>query len=919
MSRLLLVDLPQNFSVPDRFQVITPTKAIARSLNVPHYSLESLAEGVVRKQGWAIVSSLMAQRILREAIRETHGNKNIEGIASLVTPTLNSLFHSGVDFNALQKYPSVRVQKLATLALLYRQKLRERKAISRSEAAKPIASAELFWQSSQIVTNTSSYLFYGYFNPGEDRIAFIDAIAGNDSIMVLPCGEGDFFAGNREKIAYLQAKGWRVETRFDSNIEPSQLDTGTRGHGDAKIPKETRKKSNLTFINATPYEEQQENALVLGKQLQQSFLARDGSVDKNQRAIFNVYPNLEAEVRGVLTQVKVLLTQGVAAKNIVLVAKDEQLYGSTLLDVAWEYNLPLRALYEIPLEQTRLGAWLKLLLEVIENNFPFESTAQLLTHPLAGLMSEEIWGQARVKHPQDLSEWLELGLDLSCLNLPAKDSRDRWLQSLQNILETFQVKQRGKKWAREIVAFYLLQDVLVQLSQPQGEQISKQTFLQEVKQTLALFSVPVQPGRGGVELHNPSSLFGASYQYVFVLGMAEGIFPTPIANDPVLDFFDRQQLAKQGFPVETAVDIAQTEALTFYHLLGVPTQKIVFSYPQLIERDTTLPSPYLDRLQLKPDPLHDLPLASIEEARQVYLQQKNEFEDPVIQHTLKAWQVEKRRESNYPAGEYDGVIGIPLDPATRVFSASQLTQLGQCPFKWFASRLLKLKELPEAETDLSTTLKGNLYHRCLELSLAQIKTTADLAKFNTEQLTKAFLQVERDLELSQLSTWTAQRQEHLANLWLNLITPNFLPQATEIIAREKSFEMEWHGLQIKGKVDRIDRATDGLVILDYKTSSTAPTGVKDDTGKANLDIQLPLYMDAVEQSFPDESIDTAAYYSLTKHKIIRRAKQNKEKLAAFAERVKSYLEQGYYPVAPDIEQKACTYCSFELVCRKGNL
>ena len=917
MSRVLLVDLPQNFSVPNHLQVITPTKAIARSLNVPHYSLESLAEGVVRKQGWVIASSLMAHRILREAIRETHGNRDIEGIASLVTPTLNSLFHSGVDFKALQQYPSVRVQKLATLALLYRQKLRQRKAI---------APAELFWQGSQIVTNTSSYLFYGYFTPGEDRIAFINAIADNNSMMVLPCGEGDLFTGNRDKIAYLQARGWRVDTKFDSNIEPSQLDT--------EIPKKAREKSNLTLMEATPYEELQENPFVLGEQLQQSFLTRDCSVKKGQSTILNVYPNLEAEVRGVLTQVKALLTQGIAAKDIVLVAKDEQLYGSTLLDIAWEYNLPLRALYEIPLEQTRLGAWLKLLLEVIETNFPFESTAKLLSHPLAGSISQDIWVQARVKHPQNLPEWLELGLDLSSLDLPAKDSRDRWLQSLHHILETFQVKQRGKKWAREIVAFYLLQDVLVQLSQPQGEQISKQAFLQEVKQTLALFSVPVQPGRGGVELHNPSSLFGASYQYVFVLGTAEGIFPTPITNDPVLDFFDRKQLAKQGFPIETAVTIAQTEALTFYHLLGVPTKKIVFSYPQLIERDTILPSPYLDtdisrrrgslarrvlRLQLKPDPLPDLPLASREEARQVYLQQEKQFDDLIIKYTLKAWQVEKQRESNYPAGEYDGIVGIPIDPATRVFSASQLTQLGQCPFKWFASCLLKLRELPEAETDLSTTLKGNLYHRCLELSLAQIKTTADLAKFNVEQLTKAFLQAEQNLELSQISTWKAQRQEHLENLWLNLITPSFLPQTTEIIAREKPFEMEWHGLQVKGKVDRIDRATDGLVILDYKTSSNSPTGIKDNTGKANIDIQLPLYMDAVERSFPHESIDTAVYYSLTKRKIIKRAKPNKEELAAFAEKVKSYLEQGYYPVAPDIEQKACTYCSFDLVCRKGNL
>ena len=609
------------------------------------------------------------------------------------------------------------------------------------------------------------------------------------------------------------------------------------------------------------------------------------------------------------------------------------MYGATLLDIAWEYNLPLRVLYEIPLEQTRLGAWLKLLVEVIETNFPFESTVKLLTHPLVGKISGEVWQQARQKHPQNLAAWLELGVDLSCLDLPTKNSRYHWLKSLQNILETFAIQQRGKKWAREIVAFYLLQDALVQLFQPSGEQISRQVFLQEVKQTLALFSVPIQPGRGGVELHNPSSLFGTSYQYVFVLGMAEGIFPTPIINDPLLDFSDRQLLSKQGFPVETAVTIAQKETLTFYHLLGIARQKIVFSYPQLRNRDTLFPSPYLDRLSLEPTILKALPLASIEAARRVYLQHESikypdkteiaypgeyPLRDRVFAYAFKAWQVEKERENNYPAGEYDGIVGIPLDPTTMVFSASQLTQLGQCPFKWFASRLLQLKELPEAETNLSATLKGNLYHRCLELSLAQIKTTADLAKFNSEQLTKAFLQAERDLELLQIPTWTSQRQEHLDNLWLNLTTPSFLEEESQIIARETPFEMEWHGLQVKGKVDRIDRGSDGLIILDYKTSSTAPAGIKDDTSKAKIDIQLPLYIEAVEQTFADESIDTAAYYSLTKRKIIKKAPRNSSELAAFADRVKSYLERGYYPVAPDLEQKACAYCAFDLVCRKSD-
>jgi len=130
--------------------------------------------------------------------------------------------------------------------------------------------------------------------------------------------------------------------------------------------------------------------------------------------------------------------------------------------------------------------------------------------------------------------------------------------------------------------------------------------------------------------------------------------------------------------------------------------------------------------------------------------------------------------------------------------------------------------------------------------------------------------------------------------------------------------MEWHGLQVKGQVDRIDRTTTGITVIDYKTSGVTPPGVKDDTGKANLDIQLAVYQDAIAEKYPEETINTAAYYSLTQQKTISRPKKDPAELAAFADKVKSHLEQGYYPVAPDRDRKACRYCNYDLVCRQGD-
>ncbi|MFM2314643.1 MAG: hypothetical protein RLZZ04_3919, partial [Cyanobacteriota bacterium] len=638
----------------------------------------------------------------------------------------------------------------------------------------------------------------------------------------------------------------------------------------------------------------------------------------------NIFPSLEQEVWGVLTQVKVLLSQGVATQDIVLVSREAQLYGETLIDVAWEYNLPVQIAYEIPLAQTRLGAWIKMLLEVIRDYFPFEATAKLLSHPLAKCLPAEMWQQARKTHPQGLLAWQELGIDLSLLDFKASHSRNFWVNRLLEILSAWDVLENAKSWAREIVAYYRLQSGLRELINHQGLNLTKQAFSQEINEILALLTIPAQPGRGGIELHCPSSILGTNYPYVFVLGCSSGILPAAIADDPILDFHSRKQLAQQGLNISTAIDLALKETFDFYCLLNVPTQRINFSYPELIDRQPGIPSPYLTRLGLKPSPLNNLPLTSLEQARKLYLRQpkllKNLTPDrswlmPEIAHAL---QVESNREKAIAPDQYDGVIGIGIDPQSKIFSASQLTQLGQCPFKWFTARLLKLKDLVEAESDLGAAMRGNLYHRCLELSFSEIKTARDLVQFNQERLAQAFATAEQELKLTALPGWTAQRQEHLNLLTLNFVSPDFLPQEREVIATETRFEMQWHGLSLRGQVDRIDRTATGLTIIDYKTSGVTPAGVKDSSGKANLDLQLAVYQDAIAQQYPDQAIDTAVYYSLSKQKILSRPQKDPAELAAFAHQVKKHLTQGHYPVAPDLDRKACCYCDYDLVCRQGD-
>jgi len=866
MGRYILPELNVTVSSEYKFQVITPSKAIASYLKVPHYSLESLTQNMVRRQGIGVASALLSRRLLQSAVGEVMDTQDIEGTAKAFLSTIKDLFRSGVDLSELQTSLDPRVQQLGNLAIAYHNQLRQ---------VQRVDPAELYWQGAMIdAIYQKAYTFYGYFTPGKDELALINAIAGQDSILLLPLDE--LYPQNHKALRWLQSQGWELL---------GNKSTETRG---------------------------------INHQLRACF-KQTSSLPSGVK--LNVFPSLEQEVRGVLTQVKVLLSQGVAIQDIVLVTREAQLYGETLMDVAWEYNLPVQLSYEIPLQQTRLGAWIKLLLEVVRDNFPFEGTAKLLSHPLAKGMSAQMWSLARATHPQGLNGWQKLGVDLSLLDFQASQTRNFWVNRLLEILSAWGVLENAKSWGREILAYYRLQSGLQELGNHAGHNLGKQAFSQEISEILALLTVPAQPGRGGIDLHCPTSLLGTNYPYVFVLGCTEGILPQAIADDPILDFHSRQKLSQLGLNISTAVDLALRETFDFYNLLAVPTQYISFSYAELIDRQPGIPSPYLARLGLKPSPLANLPIASIEQVRQLYLRQPNLWKSdsswlmPEIAHAL---QVESNREKAIAPDQYDGVIGIGIDPQTKIFSASQLTQLGQCPFKWFSRRLLKLQELPEAELDLGAAMRGNLYHRCLELSLANIQTAGDLAQFNQAQLAQAFATAEQELKLTELPGWELQRQEHLHLLLLNLATAEFLPPDREVIATETKFAMQWHGLQIQGQVDRIDRAATGLTIIDYKTSGVTPSGVKDATGKANLDIQLAVYQDAIAQQYPDTVIDKAAYYSLTKQKTISRPQKDPAELAAFAQQVNNHLTQGNYPVAPDIERKACVYCDYDLVCRQGD-
>jgi ATP-dependent helicase/nuclease subunit B len=179
-----------------------------------------------------------------------------------------------------------------------------------------------------------------------------------------------------------------------------------------------------------------------------------------------------------------------------------------------------------------------------------------------------------------------------------------------------------------------------------------------------------------------------------------------------------------------------------------------------------------------------------------------------------------------------------LQRKTSRLSPTALETFLQCPFQYFAQRLMRLKTAPDRpEERLSFLEQGNIVHEVLAEWWQQPQDVAPLFErifarhlkeghipngYHTERL--------RNAMLDDLKRFTSE------DAW---------PRAAWESQTEIQFEFPLaEGLEISGRIDRLDIAPDGRAfVMDYKYS--AAQRVKDKLKNENL-MQAPLYLMAAE-------------------------------------------------------------------------
>jgi RecB family exonuclease len=265
----------------------------------------------------------------------------------------------------------------------------------------------------------------------------------------------------------------------------------------------------------------------------------------------------------------------------------------------------------------------------------------------------------------------------------------------------------------------------------------------------------------------------------------------------------------------------------------------------------------------------------------------------------------------------------PLKAATVRGGTRVLADQSACPFRAFAHHRLRAEELETPAEGLDPSDRGKLLHALMASLFAQVKSSADLAldlDFAIE-LAAAFAVKELKLE-GRFAELERTRLARLAREWLEVERGR---KDFEVVAVEKPIAFKVAGLELSGRIDRIDRIAGGLAIIDYKTSrNPSPNQWKPPRPE---DPQLPIYAVASQEpvaavAFAKVRPGEMRYMGFSREKDslprVRKAEAWQPLLQSWSEEAEALgtaFAAGAARVDPKNELQTCRYCDLQTLCR----
>ena len=244
---------------------------------------------------------------------------------------------------------------------------------------------------------------------------------------------------------------------------------------------------------------------------------------------------------------------------------------------------------------------------------------------------------------------------------------------------------------------------------------------------------------------------------------------------------------------------------------------------------------------------------------------------------------------------YNDII-CDIDLSKLSWSATSLKTYLSCKRKYYFNYISNIKDHSISIKPESFEI-GNIIHNALEEGVKQNKfnTTFINNYLSSYQKTNPYLVLELELwkkKLVSLIEFQKVRDEN----------------GIKIFQVEQPFNIKYKGINLKGKIDRIDKYPDNTYeILDYKTSAS----LKVDTIKSyedSLDFQLEFYQIAVR----DKMIKSVGYYDLNDSTIKTEVVLD-EKLALLDLHLESLKTKTVNFKKTD-NLTNCQFCPYKIIC-----
>jgi hypothetical protein len=477
-----------------------------------------------------------------------------------------------------------------------------------------------------------------------------------------------------------------------------------------------------------------------------------------------------------------------------------------------------------------------------------------------------------------------------------------------------------------------VREVLVELAQAHARFDDREAPLADTaslaRRWIEARTIAPRTGDAGVHLVDPYAARFGRYDAVHLLGLVEGEWPAPGGRNI---FYPTALLRQLGWPGDA--DRTAASRAHFVDLLRSARLEASVSTFMLEEDALVRPAVLLEDLDQAALPVRRVaPCPPVRVFEHEALAQAP-LDASAVPADAASWLALRQSRSDASLPAFHGSTG-PYERAAH--SATALDTYRSCPFKYFASRVLRIAEDRPEEIGLDPLARGRLVHEVFERFFSrwgdERRGTITPGSFDEARQRFAALVEEQlaslpeaDRRIETVRLLGSAAGEGMGDRVFRIEAA----REARVLARELELSIEGEypfetergarAFRLRGTVDRVDRLDDGsLRVIDYKTGGA---------GELKDLIQLPLYVFAVERAIAAregrEARTSEAFYVGLRGRdpvvsVISGPAQRAERLAALAGTLGVVLDDiaaGEFPPRPS-RPRLCVTCEYAAVCRK---